>query len=106
MENWQKKDNGLLVLFVLDQRKVTFETGYGLEGVLPDAICKRIQYQSMTPEFKNGNYDAGFLAGIQRIGSTIRNEPIQAQVKKTINWNEIFPIALGAYLLIALLTWI
>ena len=30
-----KKDNGLLVLFVLDQKKVTFETGYGLEGALP-----------------------------------------------------------------------
>ena len=40
-----KQDNGLLVLFVLDQKKVTFETGYGLEGVLPDAICKRIQIQ-------------------------------------------------------------
>ena len=70
-----KKDNGLLLLFVLDQRKVTFETGYGLEGILPDAICKRIQIQTMIPEFKTGNYDAGILAGVQRIGSIIRKEP-------------------------------
>ena len=44
-----KKDNGLLMLFVLDQKKVTFETGYGLEGILPYAICKRIQIQNMIP---------------------------------------------------------
>ncbi|HJV78247.1 MAG TPA: TPM domain-containing protein [Paludibacter sp.] len=98
-----KRDNGLLLLFVLDQRKVTFETGYGLEGVLPDAICKRIQYQSMTPEFKKGNYDAGFLAGIQRIGSTIRKEPVQEEVKTPIAWNEILPIAGAVYLIIALI---
>ena len=44
-----KADNGLLVLFVLDVKKVTFETGYGLEGVFPDAIFKRIQMQNMIP---------------------------------------------------------
>ena len=97
-----KQDNGLLVLFVLGDKKVTFETGYGLEGVLPDAICKRIQYQSMVPEFKKGNYDAGLLAGIQRIGSTIRKEPIAAAPKETVAWNQILPLAAGVYLLIAI----
>ena len=102
-----KKDNGLLVLFVLDQKKVTFETGYGLEGILPDAICKRIQYQSMIPEFKKGNYDAGMLAGIQRIGSIIRKEPVQAETPKSaIVWNEVLPIAIAFYILIALFTFI
>jgi len=102
----KKQDNGLLVLFVLDQKKVTFETGYGLEGVLPDAICKRIQYQSMIPEFKNGNFDAGLLAGVQRIGSTIRKEPVQEQTVTPIAWNQILPIAAAVYLIIALLTWV
>ena len=102
----EKQDNGLLILFVLDQRKIKFETGYGLEGVLPDAICKRIQYQSMTPEFKNGNYDAGMLAGLDRIISTIKKEPVQKQAATPIAWNEILPIAGGAYLLIILFTWI
>jgi len=101
-----KQDNGLLILFVLDQRKIKFEIGYGLEGILPDAICKRIQYQSMTPEFKNGNYDAGMLAGLDRIISTIKKEPVQKQVATPIVWSEILPIAAGAYLLIILFTWI
>ncbi len=101
-----KRDNGVLVLFVLGDKKVTFETGYGLEGILPDAICKRIQYQSMVPEFKKGNYDAGLLAGIQRIGSTIRKEPIAEAPKETIAWNQILPLAAGIYLLIAVFAWI
>ena len=104
-----KKDNGLLVLFVLDQRKLTFETGYGLEGILPDAICKRIQIQTMIPEFKTGNYDAGILAGVQRIGSIIRKEPDSTPVetpKNLIDWNEVLPLAIAFYILIALFTWI
>jgi len=100
-----KQDNGLLVLFVLGDKKVTFEAGYGLEGILPDAICKRIQYQSMVPEFKKGNYDAGLLAGIQRIGSTIRKEPIAEAPKETVAWNQILPLAAGVYLLIAIFAW-
>ncbi len=101
-----KQDNGLLVLFVLDQKKVKFETGYGLEGVLPDAICKRIQMQNMIPEFKNGNYDAGMLAGVQRIASSIRKEPVAQEVVTPIVWSEILPIALAIYLLLMLFTWI
>lgn len=102
-----KKDNGLLVLFVLDQKKVTFETGYGLEGVLPDAICKRIQIQTMIPKFKDGNFDAGLLAGVQRIGSVIRKEPVEEDAPKNpVAWNQVLPIALAAYILIALFTWI
>ncbi|GHT38553.1 hypothetical protein AGMMS49965_02290 [Bacteroidia bacterium] len=69
-------DNGLLILFVLDQRTVRFEVGYGLEGILPDVICNRIQRQTMTPEFQNGDYDAGIFAGVQRVASYIREEPM------------------------------
>lgn len=99
-----QNNNGLLVLFVLDQRKVTFETGYGLEGVLPDAICKRIQTQTMIPEFKNGNYDAGMLAGVERMVSTVKNEPFETKAKTPIAWNEILPLAAGVYLILIILS--
>ena len=109
-ENWKigkaKQDNGLLVLFVLDQKKVTFETGYGLEGVLPDAICKRIQVQAMTPEFKKGDYDAGLLAGVKRINSIIRKEPVQEDVVAPIPWNQILPLAGAVYIILIILSWI
>lgn len=97
-----KQDNGLLVLFVLDQKKVTFETGYGLEGVLPDAIAKRIQIQAMIPAFKQGNYDAGLIAGVQQIAKYIRKEPVTEVKTDPIAWNEILPTAIAAYVLLVL----
>jgi len=99
-----KQDNGVLVLFVLDQKKVTFETGYGLEGVLPDAICKRIQLQKMIPEFKKGNFDAGLMTGLVSIAAVIKKEPIPEEAKAVIPWNEILPIAGAAYLILAIFT--
>lgn len=58
------KDDGLLVVYVSDQHVIRIHTGYGLEGLLPDAICKRIQMQSMIPFFKVGNVDEGMKKGI------------------------------------------
>jgi uncharacterized protein len=59
------KDNGLLIVLVKDQRKVWFNTGNGIEGILPDATCKQIQRESMVPFFKEENYDRGMLEGVK-----------------------------------------
>ena len=69
----KENDNGVLVLFVLDQRKIRFEVGYGMEGILPDAVCKRIQAQYMLPAFRQGDYDLGMVQGINRMCNIIEN---------------------------------
>lgn len=61
------KNNGLVILLVTDQRCIQFYTGYGLEGDLPDAICKRIQTRDMIPYLKDGNWDAGMVAGVRAV---------------------------------------
>ena len=61
------KDNGLVVLLVVDQRMIQFYTGYGLEGVLPDAICKRIQVKDMIPYLEKNQWDEGMLAGMTKV---------------------------------------
>lgn len=63
----KEKNNGLVILLVTDQRCIQFYTGYGLEGDLPDAIAKRIQTQDMIPYLKNGNWDAGMVAGVRAV---------------------------------------
>ena len=88
------KDNGLLVLFVLDQRRVEFETGYGLEGVLPDIVCGRIQRAQMVPAFKNGDYNAGMLAGIEAIAETL----LQPEAVQEIQADEIYGAGEQAYI--------
>lgn len=74
----KEKNNGLVILLVTDQRCIQFYTGYGLEGDLPDAICKRIQTRHMIPYLKDGNWDAGMVAGIKatcaRLKGTMEND--------------------------------
>lgn len=61
------KNNGLVILLVTDQRCIQFYTGYGLEGDLPDAICKRIQTRDMIPYLKDGNWNEGMTAGVRAV---------------------------------------
>ena len=61
----KKQDNGLLILFVKDQRKVRFTTGYGIEGTMTDALARRIQTQRMVPHFKRADWDGGMVAGVR-----------------------------------------
>lgn len=74
----KEKNNGLVILLVTDQRCIQFYTGYGLEGDLPDAICKRIQTKHMIPYLKDSNWDAGMVAGVQavctRLESSMMND--------------------------------
>ncbi len=77
----KQNDNGLLVLFVNDQRTVRFHTGDGLEGVLPDVICKRIQRDFMVPAFKNKDYNAGMLTGIQQVAKILGDPAYAAELK-------------------------
>jgi len=100
-----ENSNGLLVLFVADQRLIKFETGYGLEGVLPDAVCKRIQIQNMIPYFKQGDIDAGMIAGVERIVSLVKGETF-VEKKVEIPWDEIIPLAIGIYIILSLLAFV
>lgn len=61
------RDNGLLILFVMDQHKVRFTTGYGLEGTLTDAMSKRIQQREMVPCFRRGDWDGGMVQGVRAV---------------------------------------
>lgn len=61
----KKNNNGLLILFVMDQHKVRFATGYGIEGTMTDAMSKRIQTQYMVPAFKRSDWNKGMVDGVR-----------------------------------------
>ena len=65
----KERNNGLVILLSTDERCVQFATGYGLEGVLPDAICKRIQSRYMVEHLGKDDWDAGMVAGIRAVNS-------------------------------------
>lgn len=61
------KDNGVLLIAVPKERKLRIEVGYGLEGVLTDAVTSRIIRNVIAPEFKAGNFDQGMDAGVNAL---------------------------------------
>lgn len=77
-EKWKlgrnDKDNGVILLVAVEDRKVRIEVGQGLEGPLPDAICSRIIRNEMAPSFRRGDYDAGVVASLEAIRRAIKGE--------------------------------
>jgi uncharacterized protein len=65
------KDNGVLFLISVKDRRVEIETGYGVEGILPDAKVGNIIETQITPRFKQRDFDGGTLAGTRAIVVTI-----------------------------------
>jgi len=68
------KNNGAVLFVFIQDRKMTIQTGYGLEGALPDAICKRIIEDEIKPGFKAGDYDSGLAAGVSAMLSAAKGE--------------------------------
>lgn len=68
------KDNGVLILISLKERAWKIETGYGLEGALPDVIASEIGRKLMVPYFKRGEFGKGLLAGTQAVAAQIAKE--------------------------------
>jgi uncharacterized protein len=60
-------DNGLLMLLAVDDRQVWIEVGYDLEQFITDGFAGETSRQYMAPEFRQGMFGAGLLAGASRI---------------------------------------
>lgn len=71
------EDNGVLFLVSKGDRRTEVETGYGIEGILPDAKVGRILDTQVTPQFKAGNFDGGILAGTAAIVTAIAGETVE-----------------------------
>lgn len=70
----KEKDNGVLLLISKGDRKMRIEVGYGLEGVLTDALSSQIIRNEITPAFKQGDFDGGISSGVDAILKSIAGE--------------------------------
>ncbi|HEV8395720.1 MAG TPA: TPM domain-containing protein [Vicinamibacterales bacterium] len=61
------RDNGLLIVVAVNDRRVKVEPGYELEGFITDGFAGEVSRDDMAPQFRQGNYGAGLVAGVQRI---------------------------------------
>ena len=84
------KNNGILILVAVDDHKVWITTGYGIEGVLPDALCRRIIEQDIVPAFRRGDYYAGLEEGTNSIMSVVKGEFTAEDYLKTKKKKPVF----------------
>lgn len=92
-------DDGLGVLLVIDQGAIEIQTGYGLEGDLPDALLKRIIDRCMLPAFRQQDWDAGMVAGLTAISEVLQGRtPAELTAKEGINWGAWLGVLLAVVL--------
>lgn len=101
-----ERNEGLLIVYVADQRKIRFTTGYGLEGILPDAICKRIQTQYMLPHFRNGDTNSGMLEGVRAVVSVLDGSMKASRDMEEASLWEVLMILGCLIALVALFLWL
>jgi len=77
-EKWKlgtsNRDNGIILLFAINDRKARIEVGQGLEGPLPDILCNQIIRNEVAPNFRRNDYDAGVNAAVDAIAQAIKGE--------------------------------
>ncbi len=70
------QDNGVLFLAAIDEREMRIEVGYGAEASLNDAKAGRIIRNTIAPEFKNQDYEAGIEKGTAELITSVTGEEI------------------------------
>ncbi len=107
-ENWKLgkkgKDNGALLVIVPKERKIRIETGYGLEGALPDVASSRVIRNVIAPNFKTNNFDKGVEEGVAAIvkqleGNASDNPDAKDQSKDTASGFKAPDLPLGERIL-------
>ena len=87
----KETNRGLLILLITneDNREITFEVGYGLEGQLTDGLCKLIIDRRMIPVMKDGSYGEGLLAGVEEVRKVLTKDSTLEAEKKRKTRNRI-----------------
>lgn len=69
-----KQNTGLIIILATEDRSYQILTGRGLEGTLPDAICRRVENRVMVPQLKKANWDAAILETVRALDQVVRGD--------------------------------
>jgi uncharacterized protein len=96
-------NNGVLILVAMNDRKWRVHVGYGVEGVLPDTLARRIMENEAVPEFRNGQYGLGLINAATRMKSVLVGETYETS--RTFNFAGLL-IPFGVLLVTGILIWL
>ena len=98
----QDGNNGVLLIVALEERKIRIEVGYGLEGILTDALSALIIHEQITPAFKEGGFERGIEQGVIAIENQLRLDPEEAMARAAEVEAAEAEVPVGALIIIAL----
>lgn len=100
----KKVDDGLILVVAKDDRRLRIEVGYGLEGVIPDSVARRVIDERITPRFRDGDFYAGVRDGVDQLiklaeGEKLPPPPAAAPQASRFATGGVFDLALPGILL-------
>jgi uncharacterized protein len=87
-------EDGAILLVATKDRTMRIEVGYGLEGVLNDATCKRIISEIITPDFRRGDFGSGIEAGVDRMMRVVEGEALPPPAPRGTGGGDSSPVLL------------
>ena len=98
----KEKNNGVLILVAIEDRKMSIQTGYGAEGALPDIVTQQIIQNDMKPHFKQSDYYGGLDAATDDIIKAMKGE-YKADAKKVKGKSDGSPVGFIIIIVIVIL---
>ncbi len=89
------RNNGVLFLISVGDRRVEIETGRGLATILPDSRVQQIIDEQILPRFRNRDFDGGTLAGVRQLTAVLQGQPVAEVQASTALSNAAVPRAGG-----------
>ena len=96
-----EENNGVLLIVAPAERKVRIEVGYGLEGVMTDALSALIIHDEILPAFRDGYFERGIEQGVAAIETQLRLDPAEAQARAAAAESPEAELPVGPMILIA-----
>ena len=93
-------DNGVILVVLVDDRKLRFEVGYGLEPVIPDIVAGRIISETIAPHFRERRYAAGLTAAVQEVYRRIEAGPQKAPAARRKSDELAWPVTGFVFLIV------
>jgi uncharacterized protein len=96
------ENNGILVLVALQQRRIEVETGYGIEGILPDSEIGMLLQDVVVPAFRSGDYGGGLITLVRELTQRIRDRSSGSYLPPTSPDTPTAPLPIGSVLMLIL----
>jgi uncharacterized protein len=98
------KENGVLLFVAKGERRIRIETGYGLEGSLPDALAATIIRREIQPRFRAGDYYGGLRAGVEAIMAATKNEYVADEKQQGKKRGNLIPFLILAIIVAVIIS--